>query len=202
MKFRSRIALRIFAFNALLVFLPVAAFSLLGSYERGIVDSLEQSLAQQARVTAAWLGRDAEGPRLDPALAKRALAAIGARRTARFRVVDADGRLLADSSAPGEPAPAEPTPEAAAPMRAAAAEAPAVLDGESAIVPGGEPLIYRFFSAPTRLWRHFLAPPAPALSSADFYASAGPRLLGSEVLEALAGKYGRHRACPRAASCQ
>jgi two-component system sensor histidine kinase ChvG len=182
---RSRIALRIFAFNALLVFLPVAAFSLLGSYERGLVDSLEQALAQQARITAAWLGTSQAG-RLDRAAAKRALAAIGGRRTARFRVVDAEGRLLADSS----DAEAQPVPAAAGSYSRSTANssdsAAADADGASE----GEPFIYRVFSAPSRLWRRFLSPPAPPFSSADFYASAGPRLLGSEIQEALHGRYG------------
>jgi two-component system sensor histidine kinase ChvG len=168
---RSRIALRIFTFNALLVFLPVAAFSLLGSYERGLVDSLERALAQQARLTSAWLGQEAEaaggrsGPRLDARLADKVLDSIGARRTARFRVVDSSGLLLADSSDAG-----------------AAADAPSPS--------GREPLLYRLFSEPARLWRRLLPPPAPSLASADFYASAGPRLLGDEVREALAGRYG------------
>jgi hypothetical protein len=58
-RFYSRIAFRIFAFNALLAFLPVAAFLLLDTYERGLLSSLEHALAQQARVTAAWLGQTA-----------------------------------------------------------------------------------------------------------------------------------------------
>jgi two-component system sensor histidine kinase ChvG len=177
---KRRIALRIFAFNALLVFLPVAAFSLLGSYERGLVDSLEQALAQQARITAAWLGQG----RLDAASASRALAAIGGRRTARFRVVDPEGRLLADSSdletpaGAGDAADAAPAQAARAPERSAAAGA------------GGEPILYRLFSVPARLWRRFFTPPDQPFSSADFYASAGPRLLGPEIRDALAGRYG------------
>jgi two-component system, OmpR family, sensor histidine kinase ChvG len=195
---RSRIALRIFAFNALLVFLPVAAFSLLGSYERGLVDSLEQALAQQARITAAWLGSSQAGPggassargapRLDPGAAKRALAAIGGRRTARFRIVDAEGRLLADSSDAEAQAPADKAAGGAADRSPAASPDSVAADSEGASE--GEPLIYRAFSAPARLWRRFLSPPAPPFSSADFYASAGPRLLGSEIQEALRGRYG------------
>ena len=167
---KRRIALRIFAFNALLVFLPVAAFSLLDSYERGLVDSLEQALAQQARITAAWLGQG----RLDEKSATAALAAIGGRRTARFRVVDAEGRLLADSS--------DIAPTAASDSSGRSSEAVAIVEGE--------PLLYRFFSVPSRLWRRFLSPPEQSFSSADFYASAGPRLLGVEIQEALRGRYG------------
>jgi two-component system, OmpR family, sensor histidine kinase ChvG len=196
----SRIALRIFAFNALLVFLPVAAFSVLGSYERGLVDSLENALAQQARITAAWLGSGSAvaggkapaakaAARLDAAAAKRALAAIGDKRTARFRVVDAEGRLLADSSdAESRSAPGAAPAIAEAPsVEARSASAP---PEEDTAVLAAEPFLYRLFSAPSRLWRRYLAPPAPPFSSADFYASAGPRLLGSEIQEALRGKYG------------
>ena len=187
-RFRSRIALRIFAFNALLVFLPVASLSLLGSYERGLVDSLEQSLAQQARITAAWLGQEATSSRLDSAMARHALAAIGDRRTARFRVVDALGRLLADSSDPAWGARTEaegsPTEGSRDSVRADIRTDIRTSQAE------GEPLLYRLFSIPARLWRHFFAPPSPPLSAADYYASTGPRLLGSEVVEALDGRYG------------
>jgi two-component system sensor histidine kinase ChvG len=184
---RSRIALRIFLFNALLVFLPVAAFSLLGSYERGLVDSLERALSQQARITAAWLGQDSaaaggtSGPRLDAALAKRALYSIGAKRTARFRVVDSGGYLLADSSDSGA---------LAADVSAADSQTDGSDSVESSADTSVEPLLYRLFSAPARAWRRLFPPPVPPLASADFYASAGPRLLGGEIQDALAGSYG------------
>jgi two-component system, OmpR family, sensor histidine kinase ChvG len=209
----GRIAVRIFAFNALLAFLPVAAFSLLDTYEKGLVAALEHALAQQARVTAAWLGQTAvaapavsvasaraasavpavpapgdtrnspnatqtaPAPRLDAAAARRVLAAIGDKRTARFRIVDTGGRLLADSS----------DREASQESSAAAAGRSS---GSSAAAEGGEPFIYRVFSMPSRAWRRFFAPPAPPIASADYYASAGPVLLGIEVREALEGRYG------------
>jgi two-component system, OmpR family, sensor histidine kinase ChvG len=166
----GRIAFRIFAFNALLAFLPVAAFSLLDTYEKGLVAALEHALAQQARVTAAWLGQAA--PRLDAAAARRVLAAIGDKRTARFRVVDTEGRLLADSS------------------DREASQGGAAKGSAAAVEEGGEPFIYRAFSMPSRVWRRFFAPPTPPFASADYYASAGPILLGAEVRDALAGRYG------------
>jgi Signal transduction histidine kinase len=174
---KSRIALRIFAFNVLLVFLPVGAIYFLGSYERALVDSLEHALAQQARLTAAWIGQDSRshGPggaaAIDEKAAKRALAAIGDRRTARFRVVDSSGRLLADSSD----------------VEALGLEAS---DAEASASEDGEPFIYKIFSIPARLWRRAFAPPAPPLPSADFYAKAGQILMGSEIQDALAGRYG------------
>lgn len=199
---KSRIALRILAFNVLLIFIPLVAFSLLGSYERGLVDSLEHALAQQARITAAWLGAGstkalpgdawpgAAAPQAAPGSAKgapaaldgrsarAALAAIGDRRTARFRVVDARGRLLADSSD----------------VEAAAAGADAADQGASRAADSagasGEPFLYRLFSSPSRLWRRFFAPPSPPFGSADFYAQSGDVLLGQEIKDALAGRYG------------
>jgi hypothetical protein len=53
--FFSRIAVRLLAFNLLLVFLPVAGFLYLDTYERQLLRSLEHALAQQARVLAASL---------------------------------------------------------------------------------------------------------------------------------------------------
>jgi two-component system, OmpR family, sensor histidine kinase ChvG len=196
----GRIAFRIFAFNALLAFLPVAAFSLLDTYEKGLVAALEHALAQQARVTAAWLGQAAltagaaaaagdmrnspnaatgrAAPRLDAAAARKVLAAIGDKRTARFRIVDTEGRLLADSS------------DREVPSQELQAAATGRSSGASAAEEGGEPFLYRVFSMPSRAWRRFLAPPTPPIASADYYASAGPVLLGAEVREALADRYG------------
>jgi len=200
----GRIAFRIFAFNALLAFLPVAAFLLLDTYERGLVNSLEHALVQQARVTAAWLGQTAVtasaasssaaiapsgAARLDPAAARAVLAAIGDRRTARFRIVDTSGRLLADSSdREASLATAELARSRAEVSGAAAgddADSPLARKAES-----GEPFLYRVFSAPSRAWRKYFAPPSPVLSSADYYASSGSMLMGSEVQDALAGRYG------------
>lgn len=171
----SRIGARILAFNLLLVFIPVVSFLLLDTYERSLVASLESSLVQQARIIAAWLG---EGE-LDMASAERALGAIGGERTARFRVVDAQGRLLADT---------------AYLLRAAATaseEAPGGgmdLDSDLPVDPAGS-VLYRILSAPIRAYRRHLAPPTPALESADVYGSAEV-LTGPEVAAALAGRYG------------
>ena len=53
--FLSRISTRLLAFNLLIVFLPIAGFLSLGTYERQLLASLERSLVQQGRVLAAAL---------------------------------------------------------------------------------------------------------------------------------------------------
>lgn len=196
---RARVAYLIFALDILLVFLPVASFLLLDTYERGLLDSLEQSLAQQARLCAAWLG----GAPLDAAAARAMIDAIGDRRTARYRVVDTEGRLLADSSGPPEPAAgapqetgASPSPEypgSRADVADSAADAPSAgNDGaaDAGIDPAAnETFLYQLLSTPARLWRRYFAPPRPAFGSADFY-SGKTVLDGVEIRAALDGRYG------------
>src|SRR5512140_896506 len=91
----SQITARVLAFNVLIVFVPIAGFLSLGTYERQLLDSLERSLVQQGRVFAA--GLEDSGPRLQDS-AVRLLTSLRKRREARLRVVDVHGRLLADSS--------------------------------------------------------------------------------------------------------
>jgi hypothetical protein len=122
--FLSRISTRLLAFNLLVLFLPVGAFLYLDTYERQLLRALEHALVQQGRVLAAALAGGDEP--LDAGAAARVLVRLERRHEARLRVVDAAGRLLADSSRlaslrepaatlepPQEPGPA--TPEAKAP---------------------------------------------------------------------------------------
>jgi two-component system sensor histidine kinase ChvG len=182
--FLSRIAVRLLAFNLLLVFLPVAGFLYLDTYERQLLRSLEHALAQQARVLAASLS--GRGP-LVPAAAEAPLRALAGRHEARFRIVDPEGRLLADSSRlqPGEPvAPPTVAPAAAEP---AVRSAPAPRDNPSR---DAESLpLYRLASFPIRLARRLFAPPEPPYESGEFYSGA-VTLRGEELRAALAGGYG------------
>ena len=91
---RSRIAVRLLAFNLLLVFLPVAGILYLDVYETRLLDAQERSMVQQARLLAAAL---AEHETIDPAGAGELLSRMG-RADARLRVYGTGATLLADSN--------------------------------------------------------------------------------------------------------
>lgn len=166
----SRISVRILAFNLLVVFLPIGGLLLLPTYERQLLRSLEHALVQQGRVLAASL--DETGPLLaDEAV--RVLRGLRQRHDARLRVLDAEGRILADSSRMGPVAQTAATGDAG-PAEARRAE---------------ETLLYRLASAPVRAWRRYFRPPVPPGEGDEFYSGAN-RIAGPEVLEALAGRYG------------
>jgi hypothetical protein len=57
----TRLAVRLFLFNALLVFLPVAGLWYLDAYEQHLLEQQERAMVQQARLLAAVL---AESPDL------------------------------------------------------------------------------------------------------------------------------------------
>ena len=169
-----RISVRLLAFNLLLAFLPAAAFLALGTYERQLLRALEHALVQQGRVLAAALsgrsplrGEEAEG----------VLRQLRGRHEARLRVVDAEGRLLADSSRVGSAADGLSAADGGAGADAAARR------------PAEGTFLYRLASAPVRLLRRLLGPPQPPLDPGEYYTSR-MLLLGPEVREALAGRYG------------
>jgi two-component system, OmpR family, sensor histidine kinase ChvG len=165
----SRLAVRLMAFNVLLVFLPAAGILFLGTYERHMVEAQERTMVQEGRLLAAAFSVRGS---LDPDEARRMLVQLGQRHEARLRVVDREGRLLADSAALGpkrEPATGDGGPTA------------------SASAGPQDSLLYRLGAAPFRLLRRLGGPPAPA--QGDIYDGAG-RLAGREVADALAGRYG------------
>jgi len=160
----ARIGVRLFAFNVLLVFLPVAGMLFLGTYERHLLAAQERTMVQEGRLLAAAL---AAGGGADPARARAILLALGGRHTARLRVVDTAGRVLADSAALG--------PRAEPGARGGAGR------------PRPRPLLYRIGAAPFRLGRRLLRrggrPLPPAYGDARV-------LNGPEVRAALSGRYG------------
>ena len=91
----SRIGLRLFAFNLLVVFIPVAGVLYLDVYETRLRQAQEASLVQQARVLAASLGDRAA---LDGEEVTRLFARLERRSDARLRVYDTAGDLIADSA--------------------------------------------------------------------------------------------------------
>src|SRR5437660_2942670 len=95
----KRIAIRLLAFNLLLVFLPVAGVLYLGAYESRLESAEVRSLTEQGRIVAAAIGREGT---LNPVDAEALL--MRTRSDARFRVLDTSGRVIADSR-PLPPAP-------------------------------------------------------------------------------------------------
>ncbi len=94
-QFPSRISLRLLAFNILLVFLPVGGVLFLDTYERQLLEAQERTMAQEGRLLAAALeARD----RLEGEDAQRILIQLDQRQTARLRVVNRAGEVLADSA--------------------------------------------------------------------------------------------------------
>jgi two-component system, OmpR family, sensor histidine kinase ChvG len=178
--FLSRITVRVLAFNVLVVFLPIAGILSLGTYERQLLNSLERSLVQQGRVLASAL--ENAGPRL-PQMSVTVLQSLRQRHEGRLRVVDAHGRLLADSAS-SQVAPMAPAANLAAP---AAPAAPGT--GTAPPRAAQETVLYRVASFPIRVWRRYLRPPQPPTESDEYY--SGARVLdGPEITDALAGEYG------------
>lgn len=91
----SRLWIRLLAFNVLLVFVPVVGFFLLDVYERQLLAAQERSMVQQGRILAAALSERGD---LRDVEAREILRRLEGRVTARIRVLDANGELLADSS--------------------------------------------------------------------------------------------------------
>jgi two-component system sensor histidine kinase ChvG len=158
------IGVRLLAFNALLVFLPVAGMLFLDTYEKQLLADQERSMVEQGRVLAAALS--GRGP-LDGEDVRHTLVQLRQRTGARIRVVDAGGRVLADTSILGP----RREPNAAAPE------------------PGEQGWLYRFGALPFRAYRRLLGAPDPHHGSADVY-TTGKVVLGREVRAALAGRYG------------
>lgn len=163
----SRIWIRLLAFNALLVVLPIAGVLFLGTYEQHLLAAQERTMVQEGRLLAAAL--QATG-RLDTTDADNILLQLGQRHEARLRVVDRGGALVADSARLGPRR--EPDGEGSAEARN---------DGSR------RSWFYRLGSLPVRLLRRLGETPAvPVRDAYDDQSS----LSGPEVLRALDGRYG------------
>ena len=77
----TRLALRLFLFNALLVFLPVAGLWYLDAYEQRLLEQQERAMVQQARLLAAALAEfpdlSAIGDGIGPQRARSPGAVVG-----------------------------------------------------------------------------------------------------------------------------
>lgn len=164
----ARLTVRLLAFNLLLVFIPAAGLLYLDTYERELLDAQERAMVQQGRVLSAALS---ERGTLAIEDVERILTSLHSRLESRIRVVDADGRVLGDTSRLGPRRP-EPPREA----RAAAA--------------GRSSWLYRAGAALYGLVRRVVpAPPEPPVEPKEPVSVDG-RLTGREVRAALEGRYG------------
>ena len=180
-RFFSRISIRLLAFNVLLVFLPASGVHYLDALERLLLEAQERVMVQQGRVLAAALS---ERGVLKAAYAEGILVRLRQQTEARMRVVDPDGRVLADSATLGPlkaPRPPGETGESGAPATETRAN-PA----------------YRLGAVFVQAYQRFIepSPPLPELDGED--APSSPQILASpEIREALSGRYGaRTRSSP------
>jgi len=94
----TRLAVRLFLFNALLVFLPVAGLWYLDAYEQHLLEQQERGMVQQARLLAAAVAEIPDlsviGGGLGP---QRLLDRLEQSSDVRLRIVAPDGRVVADS---------------------------------------------------------------------------------------------------------
>lgn len=178
-RFLARIAVRLLLFNILLVFLPAAGFFYLEVYEKELLEAQERAMVQQGRLVAAALAED-----VSEDSARRLLGRLQGRTESRIRIVDRQGRLLADSARLVPPREAPPAPS----------RSNRSLDEYE---PAREPRtrenpLYRLgawlYRTPQRIERLF-GPPQPPKEAESFYSPDGP-LLGPEIQAALAGRYG------------
>ncbi|MBN2353868.1 MAG: HAMP domain-containing protein [Spirochaetales bacterium] len=185
--FLFRISFRLLAFNILLVILPWAGFLFLDTYEKQLLASQEDSMVQQGRLLSAALAE--QGP-LDEAKATTLLTRLRGRTVARLRVVDREGRLLADSSVlpVGGDREEESSPASARGGENTRAEDRAESRASDTIEPAGD-WLYGLFTGIARLFREVTGMPKPDLASADFYSKDKP-LMGPEIKAALDGRYG------------
>lgn len=98
----SRIAIRLLAFNLLLVFLPVAGVLYLGTYEEHLTEAQRRAMLEQGRIAAAALsGADALDRDAAQAIIARTEASSLGRApdpySARLRIVEPQGHVVADS---------------------------------------------------------------------------------------------------------
>jgi two-component system, OmpR family, sensor histidine kinase ChvG len=176
----SRIAVRLLAFNLLLVFLPAAAVYYLDVYERQLLDAQERAMVQQGRVLAAALSE--RGP-VAAADAEAILVRLRQQSEARLRVVDREGRILADSSQLGPRR--EPEPEAAYPE----AREPRTRDAP----------LYQVGAWLYRAYQRLFAPAPPVAEPESDDLAPSQLLTTPEIRDALAGRYGaRTRMSPGA----
>ncbi|MDF1569225.1 MAG: histidine kinase, partial [Spirochaetaceae bacterium] len=160
---------RLLIFNLLLVVFPIGAVLFLGTYETQLLESQERAMVQQGRLLAsALVGHDLAEE------AEAILSRLGARTDARLRVVDMNGRLLADSASPPEKEAEVPEEtEVSTSSRSSTDEAEAeVAEQDSNEAYPEQTFIYRLGALPARTIRRVsgvIRPPETSAGDAEYY---------------------------------
>lgn len=170
-KAHTRIAAKLLLFNVLLVFLPVAGLLYLDAYEQHLLEQQERAMIDAGRILAASLS---DVP-LDTANAPAVAARLAGFTDARLRVLDRDGRVLADTHV------SMPSADAIEP----AAYAPSAVDRD----PVRSSWLYRTGAVLGRTLRRIFASSTPA-PTAETIVVAPDRIVAPEVDRALRGLYG------------
>lgn len=175
-----RLSFRLLIFNVLLIFLPIGSFLYLDTFETQLLEKLERAMVQEGRVMASALsGRDLQAEAL------RIMANLAGRVESRIRVVDVEGRLLADSAVDSLAS----LPDADGDTGGGTGD-PRVSSLESwSAGSARDELLYQIVVPPVRRAVDVLSPPQSALPSAEYY-SGETLLSGPEIDAALAGRYG------------
>ena len=168
---------RLLFFNLLLLFIPLVSMLYLDTYEKQLLDTQERAMVQQGRIFSSALS-GAVDMNLE---AEQLLHHLRKRLEARIRVVDKDGRLLADSARP-------PTKvETDGKLEEVSEEG----SYEESTAPNEfrVNILYRIVTYPINAFRKLFFPPETPLPSGEFY-SGTELLMGPEVRAALEGRYG------------
>jgi two-component system sensor histidine kinase ChvG len=167
----TRIAAKLLLFNVLLVFLPVAGLLYLDAYERHLLEQQERAMIDAGRIMAAALS---DAP-LDASRAAAVTTRLAGMTDARFRIVNRERHVLADSHA-GQTI--DPAALDAAYTRSADADDPVRASW-----------LYRTGAALGRAIRGIFAPSSP-VQGAETIVVAPDLIVAPEVERALGGAYG------------
>jgi len=154
----SRLGVRLLAFNALLVFLPVAGVLFLGEYEQRLEDAEIRDITHRARLIAASIAREGtlDADAFEDVIRRAKVDDM------RVRLIDSRGSVVADSREIVTPAP----------------QRPPRTDRRN--------VLYRVGAFLLRPILRYVRPPEEPLE-VDYFANA-TRLSGEEVAETLRGR--------------
>jgi len=181
-KIKLPLTLRLLLFNVLVLFLPVATLLYLDTYETQLLSMQESAMVQQGRILSAALQ---DRPLED---SQSIIDNLEQRSAARIRILDQNGRLIADSArlVPLSPEETDSPEEYRRDQRNNQTEENRVFAEEDILV--RDSLLYQVFSRVYKLYRRYFQPP-DEIGSGNYY-SGKEVLLGEEVKAALEGRYG------------